>query len=50
MVYHTEVKEQWESHLTIDYLVTPPLNVLVHLLESSSLSTPVQHRSRPLKT
>jgi hypothetical protein len=48
--------EQWESTSTwiVDKLVTSllrkwTLNVLVHLLESSSFSTPSQHRSHPLK-
>ena len=38
----------------VDKLVTSllrkcPLNVLVHLLESSSLSTPIQNRSQHFK-
>ena len=53
---YTTVEEQWESNsaLKVDKLVTPllikwPLNVLVHLLESSSLSTPIQHHAHTLK-
>ena len=45
-ISYTTVEEQWESHfaLKVDVLVTSllgkwPLNILVHLLESSSLST-----------
>jgi hypothetical protein len=55
-ISYTTVEEQWESNsaLKVDKLVTSllrkqPLNVLVHLLESSSWSTPIQHRSHPLK-
>ena len=55
-ISYTTVEEQWESNsaLKVDQLVTSllrkgPLNILVHLLESSSVSTPIQHRSHPLK-
>ena len=50
---YTTVEEQWDinSALKADNLTFEkcPLNVLVHLLESSSLSTPIQHRSHHLK-
>jgi hypothetical protein len=55
-ISHTAVEEQWESNsaLKVDKLVAPFLrkwtfNVLVQLLESFSLSTPIQHRSHPLE-
>ena len=55
-ISYTTVEEQWESNyalkvekLVISLLRKCLLNVLVHLLESSSLSTPIQHRSQPLK-
>ena len=54
-ISYTTVEEQWESNsaLKVDKLVTSLLRkrpfVLVHQLESSSLSTPIQHRSHPLK-
>ena len=51
-ISYTTVEEQWESNfaLKVDKLVNSllrkwPLNVLVLLLESPSLSTPIQHRS-----
>ena len=55
-ISYTTVEEQWESNsaLKVDKFVTSllrkwTLNVLVHLLESSSLSTPIQQCSQPLK-
>ena len=51
-ILYTTVEEQWESNsaLKVDKLVTSllrkwPLNVLVNVLESSSLSTPIQHHT-----
>ena len=57
MAYHTlHLRKQWESNsaLKVDELVNsllrkPSFNVLVLLLESSSLSTPIQHYSHPIK-
>jgi uncharacterized membrane protein (DUF106 family) len=52
MVYHTlHSNEQWESHsaLKVDQLWENGLWMFWYLLESSSLSTPLQHRSHPLK-
>ena len=55
-ILYTAFEEQWESNLAlkVDKLVTSilrkwPLNVLVLLLESSPLSTSIQHYSHPLK-
>ena len=55
-ISYTAVEEQWEgnSALKVDKLVTPllgkwPLDVMVHLLESASLSMHTQHCSHPLK-
>ena len=55
-ISYTTGEEQWESSsaLKVDKLVTSlfrkwPLNLLVHILENSSLSTTIQHRSHPLK-
>ena len=50
---YTEGEEQWGSHYALKVDKPPllrkwPLNVLVHLLEST-LSTPSQHHSHPLK-
>ena len=54
-ISYTVVEEQWESisALKVNKLVSPllrkwPLNVLVHLLENSSLSKSIQHHSHPL--
>ena len=51
-ISYTAVEQQWESNsaLKVDKLVTSllikwPLNVLVYLLDISSLSTPIQHHS-----
>ena len=53
-ISYTAVDEQWESNsaLKVDQLAAPllrkwPLNVLVHLLDNYSLSTPIQHCSHP---
>jgi hypothetical protein len=55
-ISYTTVEGQLESHSALEVdkletqiLITWPLNVLVHLLKSSSMSTPIQHRSQPLK-
>jgi hypothetical protein len=55
-ISNTAFEEKWEinSALKVDKLVAPLLrkwllNLLVHLPESSSLSTPIQHGSHPLK-
>ena len=52
-ISYTTVEEQGESNsaLKVDKLVTPllrkgPMNVLVHILESSSFSTPIHDCSR----
>jgi hypothetical protein len=54
VISYTAFEEQWETNYSLK-VGTPllrkwHLNVLVHLLESSSLSAPIQHRSHPLKS
>ena len=52
MVYHTlHLKEQWESNsaLKVDQLWENGLWMFWYLLESFSLSTPIQHCPYPLK-
>ena len=53
-ISYTAVEEQWEgsSAWKVDQLVSPllgirPMNALVHLLESSSLSIPIQNYLHP---